>query len=135
MKYTKTQTAESLEYLHEALKPGDMIHTIVTHVSRSGMSRSIRTLIIKDSSHRDISYLVARALDERMDEHNGGIKVSGCGMDMGFETVYRLGYALYPEGFTCIGEKCPANDHSNGDRNYNPHLHKDGGYALRQQWL
>jgi hypothetical protein len=54
-----------------------------------------------------------------------------------------LSYALYPKGFTCLGDggehrrqRCPANDHSNGDRDYSPHQHPQaGGYALRQEWL
>lgn len=62
--------------------------------------------------------------------------VNGCGMDMGFHVVYELGYTLYGrDGFICIGERCPSNDHSNGDRDYTPHAHTDGGYALRYEWL
>ena len=137
MKYTKTQTQEALEQLQRNIQPGQTLRTIVTHVSRSGMSRSIRVL----DGFNDISWLVARVLDERMDDNNGGLRVSGCGMDMGFDTVYRLGYALFPNGFTCTGKSeeygksCPASDHVNGDRDYTPHIHKSGGYALRQQWL
>jgi hypothetical protein len=82
-------------------------------------------------------------------------------MDMGFHLVYTLSYALYPQGFGCVGERCPSNDHSNGDRDYTPHgcydengaledrepgpgelrdgcrrhWHRDGGYALTQRWL
>ncbi len=134
MRYSKAQKQEALDTLKEVVFPGDKIHTIVTHVSRSGMSRSIRTILLRDG-HRDISYLVARVLEERMDENNGGIRVSGCGMDMGFDTVYRLGYKLFPNGFNCIGEKCPSSDHVNGDKDYTPHIHKSGGYALKQEWL
>jgi hypothetical protein len=90
-----------------------------------------------------VSYLVARALGERIDRNNGGVKVSGCGMDMGFSLVYNLSHVLYPDGFTCTGEgspdvwgsHCPSNDHSNGDRDYTPHDHRDGGYAIRHRWL
>ena len=65
----------------------------------------------------------------------------GCGMDMGFELVYNLGYALWPNGYTCTGDskefgkRCRSNEHSNGDRNYQPHHHTDGGYAFRQEWI
>ena len=142
MRYTKTQSHDALDSLKEILFPGDKIHTIVTHVSRSGMSRSIRVLLLRDG-HRDISYLVARVLDETMDDNNGGVKVTGCGMDMGFDIIYRLGYHLFPDGFTCIGKDdtkhpsvwCPSSDHVNGDRDYTPHTHKSGGYAFRQEWL
>ena len=66
-----------------------------------------------------------------------GLKVSGAGMDMGFWLVYTLSRALWPDGYACIGEGCPANDHSNGLREYTAgkHQHSDGGYALRQRWL
>lgn len=40
------------------------------------------------------------------------------------ERKYLSGYisrVLYPQGFGCIGEGCPSNDHSNGDRDYTPH--------------
>jgi hypothetical protein len=40
---------------------------------------------------------------------------------------------LWPDGWTCIGEKCPSNDHFNGDRNYEPHLHKSGAYAITKR--
>lgn len=76
-------------------------------------------------------------------------------MDMGFWAVYQLSYGLFKGGFGCIGEGCPSNDHSNGDRDYTPHMseadrmgadgelcnchkdhmHNDGGYALKQRWL
>lgn len=131
---------ESIAKLRELLKPGDEVQTILRHISRSGMSRSISTVI----KGEDRSYLVARALGERMDGKRGGMKVSGCGMDMGFHLVYNLSSVLFPDGFDCCGEgtnsgrfdRCPSNDHSNGDRNYSAdHRHKSGGYALRHRWL
>jgi hypothetical protein len=61
--------------------------------------------------------------------------MGGCGMDMGFAAVYGLSYALFGKGFECTGPNCPANDHSNGDRDYTPHMHSDGGYALKHRWL
>jgi hypothetical protein len=58
--------------------------------------------------------------------------MGGAGMDMGFALVYNLSRSLYPNGFDCIGESCPSNDHVNG---YNRSHHADGGYALQQSWL
>ena len=54
---------------------------------------------------------------------------------MGFAVIYELSQALFPKGFECIGEKCPSNDHSNGDRDYTPHHHNSGGYALKHRWM
>lgn len=140
----KQQQQEAIAQLREIIKPGDTLYTILRHVSRSGMQREISVVT---SEHRNIDYLVARALGDRIGKHDGVI-VGGCGMDMGFHLVYNLSYALFPHGFGCIGEGCPSNDHSNGDRDYTPHYggghswrpapahwHRDGGYAVRQQWL
>jgi hypothetical protein len=148
----KAEQSAARDRLRETFKPGDTVHTVLRHVSRSGMSRSISVI---DKGHNDISYLVARALDMRIDQNNGGVKVTGCGMDMGFHLVYNLSYVLNKDGFGCIGEGCPSNDHHNGDRDYTPHMnekdrigadgklcnchathwHKDGGYALRHRWI
>jgi hypothetical protein len=122
---------EAVERLQRMLKPGDTVQTILRHVSRSGMSRSISPVF----NGEEISYLVGPALGMKYDQKNSGLKISGCGMDMGFSIVYDLGRELWPNGVPCIGEKCRSNDHSNGDRNYKPHLHKDSGYALHQTWL
>jgi hypothetical protein len=133
------EKAEARAKLLELLKPGDEVKTILRHRSRSGMMRSI-SVIIKGE---DYTWAAARALGDSFNEKTGGIRVSGCGMDMGFNLVYNLSRTLYPDGFTCTGiefskgdkNRCPSNDHSNGDRNYKPHMHSDGGYALRQAWL
>ena len=125
----------SKEKLLEMLKPGDTVYTILRHVSRSGMSRVIDLVIISDGEPFSISPWAAKVAGNRMDLDRWGIKIGGTGMDMGFALVYELSYALFKDGFTCVGEKCPANDHINGDRNYTPHQHRDGGYALSQQWI
>ena len=142
---TKKQTADQEEaraQLREILKPGDTVSTVLRHVSSSGMSRSISPVICGEDGPTDLTWLVVRALGDRFDQKNGGIKVGGCGMDMGFHLVYNLSYTLFPDGFSCIGDggdkwgaRCPSCDHSNGDRDYTPHTHTDGGYALRHRWL
>lgn len=134
---------EALTQLREMLKPGDTVHTILRHVARSGMSRSISPVLVRDGEIHDISYLVGPACDYRFDRDHGGLKTSGAGMDMGFALVYNLSRTIFPGGHGCAGEGCPSNDHSNGDRDYTPHKiiptvahwHNDGGYALRQRWI
>ena len=142
-KYTKQQVEGAKEELRKKLKPGDRVFTTVTHVSRSGMMRRMRLFTIKDNNREEITHWVARALEWSInDDHE--LRVDGVGMDMGFHAVYSLSRVLFPDGFECVGEGkegehwtkgCPANDHFNGDRNYKPHKHNDGGYALRQEWL
>lgn len=135
--------AEARERLAQWLKPGDTVFTMLRHVSRSGMSRRISVVkpVVRDgdTDFLHLDYNVARLLGwtEARNRLGGedGIKVGGCGMDMGFHLVYELSYALFGNDWECIGEGCPSNDHSNGDCNYEPHPHRDGGYALRQRWL
>lgn len=125
---------EAIARLHEMVKPGDTVRTILRHVSASGMTRWISVVI----DGEDYSWLVARAMGTRANQgRHEGIKREGCGMDMGFDLVYSLSRTLYRDGYACIGEGCPANDHSNGDRDYTPGhvVHADGGYALNQRWL
>lgn len=128
----KQERDEAIEQLREALSPGDEVYTILRHVSRSGMSRSISLIINATNSDGvgvspwDISYLAARAMGDRVDRDRGGIKISGAGMDMGFALVYNLGRTLWPEGF----------DTWEGYWRNEPLTHDpDGGYALRHRWL
>lgn len=133
-KYSKSDMEESKTRLRELLKPGDTVYTTLIHVSRSGMYRVIGLYAMKDNQPIWISGYAARLL-EGYDEKHEGCKASGCGMDMGFHLVHNLGYVLYPDGFECVGEHCPSNDHSNGDRDLSVHHHNSGGYALRQRWM
>lgn len=121
MKYSQKEIEESRAYLLKFLKPGSQVLTVLRNVSRSGMSRRIDLYTI----HRDemvyLSHAAAVVMgDPRPDD---GIKVSGCGMDMGFHLVYNLGATLWPKG--------TAKPH--GTRNGEPD--SDGGYALKQRWL
>jgi len=142
---TKAQQAEAIE-AQEALRAifpvGSTARTILRHVSQSGMSRSI-SVVTGDAE--DVTWLVRRALGERFDDRHGGIKVGGCGMDMGFHLVYGMSRTLYPNGHDCTGSdgrdggvRCPSNDHSNdrGARDYSTtRHHESGGYAVSQRWL
>lgn len=132
---------EAIDRLKQWIKPGDVIHTQLKSVSRSGMSRVIQVIKIDCDPERkepDVLYLgynVALAVEMKYDREREGVKVGGCGMDMGFHLVYELSHALFKDGFNCVGEGCPANDHTNGDRDYTPHRHSDPGYALKQRWI
>lgn len=131
------ERAEAIARLHEELKPGDTINCILRRRSASGMSRHISFVIAVEGGVRDITWLVARALKERINRDTGGIVVSGCGMDMGFHVVYNLGYVMFPKGVPCAGKGvCLSNDHNNGDRDCTKgKTHGDGGYAFRSNWL
>jgi hypothetical protein len=99
------------------------IYTRCNHTARSGMYRCIDVFIIRKNQPLRITWLVAKALGDKFDERHEGIGVGGCGMDFGFALVYNLGRALWPKG--------TAKPH--GTRNGEPD--RDGGYALRHEWL
>ena len=151
-RYTKDETLEAMTRLRAELTPGRTVYTKITHVSRSGMSRSIECYLAQGRDNlTDITWLVARATNARLDNNHGGIVMGGCGMDMGFALVYNLGRTLYPDGVPCTGSngydgatyesnytpRCKSNDHTNDatvpySRDV---IHRDGGYALNQVWM
>lgn len=53
---------------------------------------------------RSIDGLVSDACGYRLDEA-GGVRVSGCGMNMCFAVVYELGRVLFPDGFGIEGTR------------------------------
>lgn len=123
---------EAIETLRKYLKPGDSIKCDVLHVSRSGMSRSIRLEIpAKDDTGRlfihDISYLVARAIDARFDDKRGGVIMGGCGMNMSFAAVYNLGRVLFPDGFGLVGSK--------GEKKRRATSRKSAASMVRNGWV
>ena len=152
-RYSKDETLEALTTLRDTLTPGRTVYTKITHVSRSGMSRSIECYLAEGRDNlTDITWQVARATNARLDPHHGGIIMGGCGMDMGYALVYNLGRTLYPDGVPCTGSRgynphtyqtthdaprCQSNDHTNSpDMPYSRDItHRDGGYALHQVWM
>jgi hypothetical protein len=138
-KTSKREIEEARENLLKWLSPGDEVFCQLQHVSRSGMLRVIQ--VIKPEKDEDgriymtyLGYNVAKVLEWGYDRNKEGVRVSGCGMDMGFHLVDCLGWALWPNGYPCIGGKCTHPDHrgkelpKGGDT-----VHK--GYALRDKWL
>lgn len=123
-----------LAKLRKLLKPGDTVYTVLR--SRSSMSRVYDLYIIRDNKPRWISMYAADAAGFRLSETKEGIKIRGCGLDMGTHLVYCLSAALFPDGFGCIGKSCPSEDHRNGEGDYTPgHHHQDGEYALTREQL
>lgn len=69
-----------------------IVYTKLLHVSRSGMMRSL-DLILEDGTC--ITDEVTELLEYKWHGNTGGLKVTGCGMDMGFSVVYDLSCKLY----------------------------------------
>jgi len=115
---TKQKKAEdrqrALDTLHRMITPGMTVHTILRHVSKSGAVRDISVVVIlPNNTGRPTvfhpNWAVATLLGDRLTDKNGSdaVRVSGGGMDMGFDLIYRLSSAMF-----------------NGD-----------GYQLNQEWL
>lgn len=122
---------DAIEILRPHLTVGTTVYTRVLSVSRTGMSRTISAHLIRPDDDRrmhypwDISGLVARATGNRWAD-DGGVRMTGAGMDMAFALVYSLSRTMFPEGHPCTGSdgytptgkrsripRCPSNDHSN----------------------
>jgi hypothetical protein len=112
--------------LRKILQPGQTVYTILRHVSASGMQRRISLCTIVDGEIRHLDRLAADAMDDT--DTGNGIKVSGCGMDMGFHLVYNLGRTLWPDGFDLPAGARGRNGNTSGHDT-------DGGYALNHSWL
>lgn len=102
-KVTKTERAEQIARLRKWLSPGDTVFTVLDSVSRSGMQRQIRLVVLKCEDGKVIdlhpNYAAACVLGWPQDKRRDGIKVRGCGMDMGFHLVYELAAAMFGDGY------------------------------------
>ena len=124
-KMTQAQMAEREDaktFLLSILSPGSVVYTSLNSVSRSGMSREISLYATKDGEIVNITWHAAAALGDKTGK-TGGIKIGGCGMDMGFALVYNLGATLWPNG----------TQEPHGTRNGEPDT--CGGYALKHHWM
>jgi hypothetical protein len=123
-KPTKAERAQRREwaesYLRKILAPGSTVYYTVRHVADSGMSRSIDFYVVAGGRLAYVSGALAHLLDLRQDKH-GAIVRKGCGTDLGFDTVYLAGCALWPNG----------TPEPHGTRNGKPD--SDGGYALTSE--
>lgn len=141
--------AEAIAELRKTLAPGDTVYTVLRSVSRSGMSRRIDLYKLGADGPIYLSGYAARALGtDAANASDGGIKVDGCGMDMGFHLVYLLSRTLFPDGFGIESEskrRPISREHAaqmvengykfhgrNGDASG---WDTDGGYALSHRWL
>jgi hypothetical protein len=115
----KEQKALDVAYAREQLlthyvSEGATVYTVLRSVSSSGMSRTLSLKVAKDGKILDLTYYAAILLEWPLVEVNGSraLRVGGCGMDMGFHTVYTLASVLFrEEGST-----------------------KDAGYSLNHAW-
>ena len=132
-KVKEQERKEAIDGLRKmGVKPGTTVYTNCNRVSRSGMSRVISCYIVQKGDIRDISGWVAHAIGWPRDYKHGGVKVGGCGMDMGFHVVYTLGRVMFPKG-AALSKSCPSRIAQ--ERRAGKTRETDGGYLLKQAWL
>ena len=145
-KVGKKHAEEEINQYKEELKRfiklgGNKVYCVLRGVSRSGMTRYIDFYTFVPNTKEEIkrgygkiakfylTYKMGVVLDYPIRTGNGlsdyGLKVEGCGTDMGFELVYNLGRVLYPkgDGKTITG------------RNGSTEPETDGGYLIKHEWL
>jgi hypothetical protein len=110
--YAKKQLLEY--YVNE----GDTVYTVLRSVSSSGMSRTISLKVARGGQILDLTYFASVVLGWPLVEKNGSraLRVGGCGMDMGFHTVYTLASILFRDKYQGQPEAA------------------DAGYSLSQAW-
>ena len=123
---------ELSEYQRELVKwlrrKRPVIYTNCNHVSSSGTFRLISCYVIKQGELLCLDSLIGSLSYYKRDKKRNGLRVSGCGMDMGFAVVYDFSSTIFPKGF-----KYRKNEpHRNGDPSL---VDKNGGYALKQRWM
>lgn len=91
------QKADAITTLQALLPAGSTVYLSLSKVSRSGMSRTIKCMAQeKDGSLFNVSFFVAQAVELPFVEgYQGGVRINGCGMDMGLALIDSLSYALY----------------------------------------
>lgn len=119
----KEQKREEFEYAKKQLlahyvNEGDTVYTILRSVSSSGMSRTISLKVARDGKILDLTYFASVVLGWPLVEKNGSraLRVGGCGMDMGFHTVYTLARVLFRDKYEGQADAV------------------DAGYSLSQAW-
>lgn len=125
--FEKSLRDESIKVLRKMLRPGTTVYCKLDHVSRSGMLREISLYVIHKGEFVCINWRASQIIGWHQGNH-GGIKVTGCGMDMGFKLVYTLSSYLYPKGFKLAKNQYGRNGNKSG-------FDSDGGYALKCSWM
>lgn len=119
----ETNRAVMIEEVKQILQPGDTVYCVLRHRATSGMMRHISFFTVRDGGIRYLDHYIAELCGYKYASDGRGVKIRGCGMDMGWHVVYNLGAILWPDG----------TPEPHGTRN--GELDRDGGYALRSSWI
>tara|TARA_Y100000114_G_scaffold149361_1_gene163424 strand:- start:599 stop:1033 length:435 start_codon:yes stop_codon:yes gene_type:complete len=75
------------------------IWALCRHVSSGGATRVLSFFVVKDNTIICIDWFLQDFLGYKPHKKIDGVVVKGCGMDMGFHTVYSLSRKLYDDGY------------------------------------
>ena len=89
---------EAIEQLKKYVTEGATVYTILRRVSPSGMTRHLDVFVLRENEPYRLTWKVCKALGYSYDRKQEALKISGCGMDMGFAVVYDLGLVLFKKG-------------------------------------
>jgi hypothetical protein len=95
----KREGQDAIAELRKYMTPGTTVLTILRRVSASGMSRLIDIHVIVDNEPLRFTWTAARALGWIYDRKREALRVDGCGLDVGFSTVYNLSSLLHGDGY------------------------------------
>lgn len=90
---------QTIDQLRKWMPRGTKVFTLVRRVGRTGMSREIALMVIDRERPGELihpNHLVGEVLGLKVGSREG-LVVKGCGMDFGYDLVYRLGNALYDD--------------------------------------
>lgn len=95
-KYTKAEVEEARGMLVKFVRPGDTVYCILRSVARSGMSRRIDLYAVANNAPVFLSGYAATVMGWSHPPRNReGIRIDGCGMDMGFAMVSELARTMF----------------------------------------
>ena len=95
------ENKDTIKSLKKAFPKGSTAYTKLIHCSKSGMTRIISVMSIKKNQPYYHNHSVSEILSFKKAEKFGeyGLKIGGCGMDMGFHLIYTLSCKLYGDGY------------------------------------
>lgn len=83
------------------IRIGGTVYLHHNHSSNSGMSHYFDVYVVAYGQISKINHLVAQALGWT-DKNSGtvrGVRVTGCGVDMGYHLVYSLAVKMFNDGY------------------------------------
>jgi len=95
MKTKSAEREEAIACLKAQLRPGLILYTCLRRVSSTGMSRTLDLYYVSGEEILRITWSAAIVLEWTYDRRTEALRVSGCGLDVGYHTVASLSRILF----------------------------------------